>query len=61
MRKGIEGHIIKIEDKAYSVTSSIGVATYPGDADAADGLFNKADKAMYDSKAKGGNAVTANV
>ncbi|MDD5270123.1 MAG: GGDEF domain-containing protein [Candidatus Omnitrophica bacterium] len=61
MRKGIEGHIIKIEDKAYNVTSSIGVATYPGDADAADGLFNKADKAMYDSKAKGGNAVTANV
>ena len=58
IRKLIEEHNIKIEDKAFKVTSSIGVTTYPVDSMTAEDLFNKSDKAMYESKAKGGNSVS---
>ena len=61
IRKLIEGHDVKIEDRSFKITSSVGVATYPRDSLTADDMFDKADHAMYESKAGGGNAVTANV
>ncbi len=36
------------------VSTSIGVATYPGDADDDEKLLNRADTAMYEAKAAGG-------
>lgn len=38
-------------------TISIGVATFPRDADTADALFSAADKALYDAKRAGRNQV----
>lgn len=39
------------------VTASIGVASFPHHASSAEALFQEADRAMYDAKAKGKNAV----
>ena len=41
------------------VTASLGVATYPGDADADDALVAAADAALYRSKRAGRNRVTS--
>ena len=40
-----------------SVTTSIGVATYPHDASSAEDLIEAADRAMYMGKYRGGNQV----
>jgi len=40
-----------------SLTCSIGIATFPGDADARDGLVTSADQAMYAAKKLGRNQV----
>jgi diguanylate cyclase (GGDEF)-like protein len=39
------------------VTSSLGVATFPVDADDASRLIDAADQAMYSAKRKGGNRI----
>jgi diguanylate cyclase (GGDEF)-like protein len=39
------------------VTSSLGVATFPVDADDASSLIDAADQAMYSAKRKGGNQI----
>ena len=39
------------------VTSSLGVATFPVDADDASSLIDAADQAMYSAKRKGGNRI----
>jgi diguanylate cyclase (GGDEF)-like protein len=39
------------------VTASFGVASFPNHADTAESLFQEADRAMYDAKAKGKNCV----
>jgi diguanylate cyclase (GGDEF)-like protein/PAS domain S-box-containing protein len=43
--------------REFHVTSSIGVAVYPGDGDTADVLLRNADAAMYKAKENGRNAV----
>ena len=49
----LEGTTIDVS----SVTSSIGVASYPDHASTAESLFQQADRAMYAAKAKGKNGV----
>ena len=41
-----------------NVTASVGVATFPDDAESADGLFRAADAAMYVAKRQGKNKVS---
>jgi diguanylate cyclase (GGDEF)-like protein len=59
LRKIIEDYKIAIQDKVLSVTSSIGVVTFPDDSFTMEDLFNKADIAMYQAKDRGGNNVVA--
>ena len=41
------------------VTASIGLALYPENAENYEDLLQKSDQALYDSKVKGRNQVTA--
>ena len=50
---------IQHEGQALRVTMSFGVACYPDHGQAADEIIIKADKAMYISKNRGRNKVTA--
>lgn len=50
----LEGNGVDIS----TVTASVGVATYPNDAESADTLFRAADAAMYVAKRQGKNRVT---
>jgi diguanylate cyclase (GGDEF)-like protein/PAS domain S-box-containing protein len=44
-----------IEGREFFVTASVGIATYPGDADTAETLMKNADAAMYRIKGQGKN------
>jgi diguanylate cyclase (GGDEF)-like protein/PAS domain S-box-containing protein len=44
---------VDVDGRPLSVTPSIGIALYPGDADNADELIRHADTAMYLAKARG--------
>ena len=44
-----------IDGKSLDINVSIGVSTYPGDGQDAEGLMNKADTAMYEAKQRGRN------
>ena len=46
---------IKVLDKAFYVTATVGCASYPKDCDNYDDLFLIADKALYRGKTKGRN------
>ena len=45
----------RIDHKDLDINVSIGVSTYPGDAQDAESLLNNADTAMYDAKEHGRN------
>jgi diguanylate cyclase (GGDEF)-like protein len=47
-----------IADNGCGVTASVGVATYPRDADGAEAVVGAADRALYQSKHAGRNTVT---
>ncbi len=55
----VEKSAININQQLFSITTSIGVATYPDDSRTAEDMFNKADGALYAIKRKGGNGVAA--
>jgi diguanylate cyclase (GGDEF)-like protein len=55
----VEKHAIRLKDQSLSITTSMGVATFPDDSGTADDMFNKADGALYETKRRGGNGVTA--
>ncbi|MGB3340892.1 MAG: diguanylate cyclase [bacterium] len=57
IRSNIEKLAIKINDRDVSITISIGLAHYPGDAQTREELIEKADKAMYRAKHTGRNKV----
>ncbi len=59
IRVAIESLRVKIDDlsEPLSVTVSIGIATYPYDADARQALINRADQALYQAKERGRNQV----
>ena len=47
-----------IHDEKFSLTVSIGIATFPIDGKSTKEIFTKADKALYQSKQAGRNLVT---
>ncbi len=59
IRAAIENLRVKLEgiDEPLSVTVSIGIATFPDDADERQALINKADQALYCAKAEDRNCV----
>jgi hypothetical protein len=58
-RQAIEQHVFRGEElqPGGKLTVSMGIATYPGDADNSEELIRNADRAMYAAKAKGKNLV----
>lgn len=59
IRRRIAGFTFNTKSRnASSLTTSIGVASYPDDAKHADDLVDKADWSMYYGKRQGGNRVT---
>lgn len=55
LREDIENIKIKIGDKEFGVTISIGITEYQNES--LENLLGKADKAMYEAKLKGKNRV----
>jgi diguanylate cyclase (GGDEF)-like protein len=56
LRAVVSGHTFPLADPG-SVTVSLGVATFPDDADAAGSLIEAADRALYLAKQRGRNRV----
>ncbi|MFT5388188.1 MAG: diguanylate cyclase (GGDEF)-like protein [Candidatus Omnitrophota bacterium] len=57
IRKKIAMQTIILRRKQTNVTVSIGISTFPNDAQMKDDLIQKADKALYKAKAEGRNRV----
>ena len=59
IRKEMERHFLRrdIDGRPISMTVTLGVAQYPDDAALADRLVQRAEEAMHQAKARGGNAV----
>lgn len=58
LRAAVESSSLDLNGQLVSASVSIGVASYPGDARDARQLIELADRAMYQSKQRGKNAVT---
>ena len=56
-RKKIQGTSFKRERQSFSITISIGIATFPDDAGTKKELIEKADRALYMAKEGGRNQV----
>ena len=48
-------HVLKIDDKEYKLTASIGISIYPSDGKTLEELIENANKALFESKNNGGN------
>jgi hypothetical protein len=57
-RTRLEKHFARRRSLAVSVTVSGGVASFPDDADGPEELIQRADQALYRSKAGGKNRIT---
>ncbi len=59
IRKEAERHFLRrdIDGRPISMTVTIGVAKYPEDAVTADRLVQRAEEALHQAKARGGNTV----
>lgn len=57
IREGVESDMVEFEGRAIQVTASIGLATFPDDAENVQELINRADAALYDAKSSGRNRV----
>ena len=57
LRSSVADHPFFVEGKTTSLTISIGLASFPEDADTKDGLIAAADRALYCAKNKGRNRV----
>jgi diguanylate cyclase (GGDEF)-like protein len=58
IRRGVEGSIMA-PDGSRALTVSIGLAAFPDDGKSQEDLLRAADEALYQSKRKGRNRVTA--
>lgn len=59
LRRSVEGKEIRAFDESVRVTVSVGVATYPEDAEYVAALIDKADNALYKSKRMGRNMASS--
>lgn len=59
IRKAVEKHIFHAYDEILHITVSIGISSYPSDAQDEQELIEKADLALYSAKRKGRNRVIA--
>ncbi len=59
LRLKVEESRLKAFNETLACTISIGIASYPDDADQINALIDKADKALYKAKAQGRNRVCA--
>ncbi len=57
LRSGIQ-RLQDAQGKSLVITASIGVATFPDDADLPDDVLQRADRALYEAKALGKNRVS---
>lgn len=57
LRRSIEAETIKAFDEEIHMTASIGIASYPENAENAESLMEKADMALYKAKRQGRNRV----
>lgn len=57
IRKKIEENVFKAYDETLKINISAGLAAYPEDADDAQDMVEKADKALYSAKSSGKNIV----
>ena len=59
IRRAIEDEDILAYDEKVKVTASIGISTYPGDAQDSQAIIDRADQALYQAKQAGRNRVCA--
>jgi len=59
IRQAVEGRSVRVYDEVMKVTVSVGISTYPEDAQSDKSLIEKADKALYQAKLSGKNKVCA--
>ena len=59
IRKEMERHFLRrdVDGRPIAMTVTIGMAKYPDDATLADRLLRRAEEAMHQAKARGGNTV----
>lgn len=57
VRDSIENTLFQVQGESLRITVSIGVATYPGQAQGREDLISMADKALYKAKEQGRNRV----
>jgi diguanylate cyclase (GGDEF)-like protein len=57
LRRSVEGKEIKAFDESIKISVSVGIATYPEDAEYVAALIDKADNALYKAKRLGRNMV----
>ncbi|NOZ25469.1 MAG: sensor domain-containing diguanylate cyclase [Nitrospirae bacterium] len=55
LRSSVSSHPFSIEDRTVSLTISLGLASFPEDADTKEGLVKAADRALYCAKSGGRN------
>jgi diguanylate cyclase (GGDEF)-like protein len=57
LRQGIEDLKLHADDKYPGITASMGVASFPDDGKRPENILERADQALYQSKARGKNHV----
>jgi len=56
--EGVRRRKIRIGEREFAITTSIGGATFPEDSATAEDLFSKADDALYQTKRSGRDGYT---
>jgi diguanylate cyclase (GGDEF)-like protein/PAS domain S-box-containing protein len=59
IRRAVEAHVIRNQDRTINVTVSIGVASYPEHGDDVEKLVRASDNAMYKAKSDGRNRIAS--
>jgi len=59
IRAGMQARLLQVGDQTLQVTCSLGVATFPLDAESPEALIEKADEFLYAAKKRGRNMVVS--